>query len=356
MSIARQFQKASVVKEQKPTLLDISLIRRDGGTQPRESINDEVASSYAEEIQAGTTFPPVTVFYDGEAYWLADGFHRVHAHFLAGKKKVAVHVRQGRRRDAILFSVGANATHGLRRTNADKRQAVETLLRDPEWSKWSDAEIAKRCAVSREFVNRTRPTVTCDPITSERTYVTRHGTTAIMDTSAISGAANRPDFGGSVPEDEEASDLSPPISGTATEIQTDTRQQHRDALPDAIKEMEARKQQAIAARREAGSAEQDADRIAELEEAVRSLETEVEALRAENKLYGEMRVQFEQGGFDKVIAGKDEEIRVLQTRLYRESGDKAAWMKSAKTWKKRAESLGYSPNEVIDPEADTANG
>lgn len=34
----------------------------------------------------------------------------------------------------------------------------------------------KRCAVSREYVNRLRPTVTCDQVTSERNYVTKHGT------------------------------------------------------------------------------------------------------------------------------------------------------------------------------------
>jgi len=34
--------------------------------------------------------------------------------------------------DAVFNSVGANAEHGLRRTNADKRRAVLTLLNDDE--------------------------------------------------------------------------------------------------------------------------------------------------------------------------------------------------------------------------------
>jgi hypothetical protein len=37
-------------------------------------------------------------------------------------------------RDAILFSVSANGTHGQRRTNEDKRRAVLCLLNDPEWA------------------------------------------------------------------------------------------------------------------------------------------------------------------------------------------------------------------------------
>ena len=61
-----------------------------------------------------------------------------------------------RRRDAILYACGANATNGIRRTNADKRQAVERLLGDAEWSKWSDREIAKRAAVGKSFVSNLR--------------------------------------------------------------------------------------------------------------------------------------------------------------------------------------------------------
>jgi hypothetical protein len=93
-------------------------------------------------------------------------------------------MRQGTRRDAILHAAGANAAHGLRRTNADKRRAVETLLRDEEWSKWSDREIARLCAVSHPFVSQIRQSLTGN-ITSEKTYTTKHGTTTTMDTSNV---------------------------------------------------------------------------------------------------------------------------------------------------------------------------
>lgn len=121
------------------------------------------------------------------------------------------------------------------------------------------------------------------------------------------------------------------------------REEHAAALPDAIKQREQAKAEAIAARKAAPADDglPDEDRIAELEEAVRVLEAENADLKAENKLYGEMKVQFQQGGFDKVIAGKDEEIRVLQSRLYSESADKASWMKSAKYWQAEAIKLGW---------------
>lgn len=134
------------------------------------------------------------------------------------------------------------------------------------------------------------------------------------------------------------------------------RDQHRDALPEAIKAQEQAKQAAIEKRRSKGSNSEpagltDEDRIAELEEAVRVLEAENDELKAENKLYGEMKVQFEQGGFEKVLADKDEEIRVLETRLYGESADKASWMKSAKYWQAEALKLGWKNGDfTLDPE------
>jgi hypothetical protein len=97
---------------------------------------------------------------------------------------ISADMRQGTRRDAILHAAGANAAHGLRRTNADKRRAVETLLRDEEWSKWSDREIARMCAVSQPLVSQIRKTLT-DNIISEKTYTTKHGTTTTMDTSNV---------------------------------------------------------------------------------------------------------------------------------------------------------------------------
>lgn len=133
--------------------ITVSEIRIDGGTQPRIEIDEHTVSEYAESIEQ---LPPITVFYDGSAYWLADGFHRWHAHRLAGRSKIAADSRPGSRRDAILYSVGANSSHGLRRSNADKRRAVETMLADTEWSKWSDRKIADQCHVSAPFVGAMR--------------------------------------------------------------------------------------------------------------------------------------------------------------------------------------------------------
>lgn len=136
--------------------VDIAKIRMDGGTQPRAKLFEEIVADYAEDMKQGATFPPVVIYYDGKDYWLADGFHRVRAKEALGEKEISAEVFPGELRDAVLHSVGANASHGLRRTNADKRRAVNRLVHDREWKKWSDREIARRCGVSHGFVGAIR--------------------------------------------------------------------------------------------------------------------------------------------------------------------------------------------------------
>lgn len=161
-------------------------IRRDGGTQPRAGLNDATVTDYAEAKEAGAVLPPLQLVFDGTDYWLWDGFHRDAADARLGLSDSICEVRAGTRRDAVLLAVGANAQHGLRRTNDDKRRAVLILLDDAEWSRWSDREIARRCAVSDRFVNTLRASVTANGSQSDtRTYTTRHGTTATMDVAAI---------------------------------------------------------------------------------------------------------------------------------------------------------------------------
>lgn len=132
--------------------LNIKLIRIDGGTQSRAEIDERVVDEYAEAVKDGAEFPPVRVYHDGNFYYLADGFHRYFAHLKAGKAGIKADVMNGTLRDAVLHSLGANALHGLRRTNADKRKAVMTMLEDFEWNTWSDREIARQCNVSGPFV------------------------------------------------------------------------------------------------------------------------------------------------------------------------------------------------------------
>lgn len=214
-------------------MIELSKIRIDGGTQQREQLNEDVVAEYAEAMKSGAKFPAVTVFYDGAVYWLADGFHRFFAAKSAGLSKIAENVIPGTSRDARLFSFGVNADHGLRRTNADKRKIVLAMLEDTEWSGWSDNAIAKACHVSHTFVSNLRH-VTCNVASekpTEKTYTTKHGTTATMTTAnigktqpkpALSVVQQEPEYN---PADDELAELSETVRTLAEE---------RDALQHRI--------------------------------------------------------------------------------------------------------------------------
>jgi len=173
--------------------LSLASIKIDGGTQSRAQLNVDAITEYAAAIEDGATLPPVTVYYDGAAHWLADGFHRFHATKKAGRDCIPADVRQGTRRDAILYSVGANDQHGVRRTLDDKRRAVLVLLEDGEWSKWSDVEIAAAAKVHRKTVAKLRGDSYLAKVpsmnTAERTFThPKTGKPATMNTGGIGKA------------------------------------------------------------------------------------------------------------------------------------------------------------------------
>lgn len=136
--------------------LSLSAVRTDGGTQPRAAIDSRVVDEYATEMKAGANFPPVDVFYDGENYWLADGFHRRDAVDWRGHKEIECEVHQGTLEDAQWYSFGANKTNGMRRTNDDKQRAVKAALVHPKGAELSDGEIARHVGVGHNMVSEWR--------------------------------------------------------------------------------------------------------------------------------------------------------------------------------------------------------
>jgi hypothetical protein len=137
-------------------LLPIARISTNGGTQARAGLNTETVAEYARAMQDGATFPLIIVYHDGMDHWLADGFHRAAAAAEIGLSTIRAEVRSGDKRAAILYAVGANDTHGLRRTSADKRRAITALLEDEEWRQWSDSAIAKQVKVDHKTVASVR--------------------------------------------------------------------------------------------------------------------------------------------------------------------------------------------------------
>ena len=172
----------------KQHAVKLSDLRIDGGTQPRTEIDLALVSEYADAMRMNVTFPPIVVFFDGVNNWVADGFHRYHGAKSAGWTQIGAEIHDGTQRDAVLYSVGANAAHGARRTNADKRKAVLTLLNDDEWGQWGNYEIARRCGVSDEMVRGVKaslPKFGSEQKPAEVRYTTKHGTVATMNTENI---------------------------------------------------------------------------------------------------------------------------------------------------------------------------
>jgi uncharacterized ParB-like nuclease family protein len=157
-TLSSRIRAAKMREGRKPKVQELSIaeIEYDKELQARAEDNLDTVREYAEDILNGHIFPPVIVFFDGKHLWLADGKHRLRAHQKAGLKSIRAYVYEGDKRDAILYSAGANAENGMRRTNADQRNAILKLLDDPEWCVWVDSEIAHACRVHPRTVSKYR--------------------------------------------------------------------------------------------------------------------------------------------------------------------------------------------------------
>lgn len=122
--------------------------------QIRAELDPETVKEYAEAYASKAKFPPIDVFLIREQYVCADGWHRVAGARDAGIERLFCQVHKGGREECLKFALSANLTHGLRRTNADKRHAVEVALKT--WPRLSNREIALTCGVSHELVNNIR--------------------------------------------------------------------------------------------------------------------------------------------------------------------------------------------------------
>lgn len=148
----------TVIVDESRSILSPGVPRKDGGTQQRKRISFKLIDEFADDMREGRwhweQHPLPVVFYDGQNYWLGDGFKRCYAAEKAGLDQIPVELRQGTLQDAIWFSASANREHGQRRSNEDKRQAAITALRHPTARTMSDREIADHVGVSHEFVSR----------------------------------------------------------------------------------------------------------------------------------------------------------------------------------------------------------
>jgi transposase-like protein len=162
-------------------------LRLDGGTQPRVALDFDAINDYQEAMAAGAKFPAISVCYDGQLYWVVDGFHRIKAAWQAGLESIEAEVWQGTLQDAQWESYAVNHRHGLRRTNEDKQRAVKAALVHPSGRGISDNRIARHCGVTQPTVSAWREKLGLSSKIykiAQRT-VTRAGTTYPQNTAKI---------------------------------------------------------------------------------------------------------------------------------------------------------------------------
>jgi hypothetical protein len=153
-------KKKAKVKNLRQHVIELATdnILASAATQVRKKLDKDTIDQYTEALKNGAIFPPLVVFaeHESDRYILADGFHRHHAYVNAEVDKCEVEVHEGSLHEALLWALGSNDEHGLRRTNADKRNAVEMALKDPEISGLQIIQIADVCRVTERTVRNIR--------------------------------------------------------------------------------------------------------------------------------------------------------------------------------------------------------
>lgn len=129
------------------------------GLQIRCRLSEETIRDYMDAVRDGAVLPPVVLFNEGPGrpLYLADGFHRVEVARRLAQKTIRAEVREGGYAEALAFALGANSSHGLRRTNEDKRNAVKVAWENRKMlfgvDNPSARSIAEACGVSNAFAS-----------------------------------------------------------------------------------------------------------------------------------------------------------------------------------------------------------
>jgi hypothetical protein len=246
--------------------IEISAIRIDGGTQARLKLDHNVVKEYAECMKDGDKFPPVTVFYDGSEYWLANGFHRYFATKSNGELEIECEVKQGTLDDAVLYTFSADGRQGLSRSAEDNRNIIIRMIQHPVWGKWSNAEIAKHVGVSKMTVGRVKASLEKDkPAPTKKKYKDKHGNESTIETKNIGKTKEK-----KVTKEEPATESDDQIVRELTDALTAVSQENtllKDKI--AIGQWDASEIEKIDAE----------ELIAELREQIRILEIDNKALR-----------------------------------------------------------------------------
>lgn len=250
----------------------LSVIRTDGGTQARVSLNQTVVNEYSDAIKDGDKFPPVVVFYDGAEHWLADGFHRYFAHKALKFAEINAEIHEGTKDDAILFSFQANKHRGLRMNSEDFKSIILRMTHHPIWKEWTNAAIASHIGVSPATISRMKKALGPQPgETSKKKYINKHGQEATIDTDKLKTKKAKEEAPPPPPSDDNE-DLLHDLSETIT-VLSDENTMLKDKI--AIGQWDASEIEKLDIE----------ETVRELRARIKSLEMENETLRTNRDMY-----------------------------------------------------------------------
>jgi adenylylsulfate kinase len=148
-------------------------------------------------MEAGVEFPPVRTWFDGNDYWLVDGFHRIAATRKIGARKITVQVFEGSLEEARWDSYRANSTHGLRRTIVDLEAVITRVLEHPKSQHLSNNQIARHLDLPEATFRRWRKRLSSSADEDATRLAVRGGATYMIKIAQIgrsqsATAGNRP--------------------------------------------------------------------------------------------------------------------------------------------------------------------
>lgn len=112
---------------------------------------------------------------DAVKYVLAGGFTRFAAMAAEGTIRTTFEVRPGTEIDALRYALGDNTEHGKRRTAADLRRCIETILAHPEFKKLSDRKAAELARCDPSYFSRVRREIKGDEPDPEKSAAAKAG-------------------------------------------------------------------------------------------------------------------------------------------------------------------------------------
>lgn len=280
--------------------LNLLVIRIDGGTQARVALDQAVVTEYAEHMKDGDQFPPITVFYDGSEYWLADGFHRYFATKANGMVSIEADVKEGTQRDALLYSFGANGRRGLSMNFEDRRSVIKRMLEDQEWSQWTNAQIAKHIGVSKMTVGRIKAQLEAEKGAEEapttKKYIDKHGNESTINTKNL---------GKKFSKNQEEPTLDRKLI-EAEKLEEDDRLRE---LADTIRELE---EENTLLKDKMAIGQWDASEIEKIdaEELIKDLRSQIKVLELDNKALRDSRDMFQNRNAELLKT-----VKALQAKL-----------------------------------------